>query len=458
MHSFADSWIVKLNTSAVNSIMQQYGGYVQQVVNSSGGIYRIWLPSGSLGTLLAKAIQTNPLVKSIEPDSVVTLPQTTASSSSTARYTAAPLNLVALPQTCTNFTIPGGSHGTPAAGSAYALYLHQTSNCLIEINKGQSAYGVTGQGVTVAVIDTGVDFTNPYLDGKVVLPGPSAFAYGSQDFTGNNDPGGTIAQETSPMVDQETSPMVDQETSPMVDSAGTFLLNQETSPMVDQETSPMVDSHGNKLPPALGHGTMVAGIIHLVAPGSPILSLKAFTNDGFAATSSLLAAIYYAANQPAVHVINASWSTTGSSNLLNDAVAYAISKGKIVVAAVANNGSLQPVYPAAYPNVIGVGCTDDTDARCTFSNFGSDVNLAAPGFGITSTFPMAYSKSGFATGSGTSFSTPYVAGTVALIQAKGNPNSAQTTNDLTKGGAKLPSSLNLGGARLDVYGALGQVK
>jgi subtilisin family serine protease len=307
--------------------------------------------------------------------------------------------------------------------------------------------------VHVAVIDTGVDFSNPVLAGT---------SLGAVDVTGADDPSGILAQETSPMVDQETSPMVDQETSPMVDAANTIVLNQETSPMVDQETSPMVDQAGHKLPEALGHGTMVAGIIHLVAPNAQILSIKAFTTDGKASLSSILAALGVAIDQ-GVDVINASWSVDEYSGALADKIAQAQLKNIIIVGSVANNSSPQIVYPAGLPSAIGVGCTDSADNRCSFSNYGSDVNLAAPGSGITSTFPMSYVSGGvtyplpgFATGWGTSFSTPYVTGTVALLRSlksQQNLNAVQAAWDLGTSADPLPRHLQLGAGRLDVFGA-----
>lgn len=218
----------------------------------------------------------------------------------------------------------------------------------------------------------------------------------------------------------------------------------------------MVDSTGKQLPKALGHGTMVAGIIHLVAPYARILPVKAFTNDGFASLSSIVSALYYAADR-GVDVINASWSTGTASKELQAAVNYALAHKVIIVAAVANQSSPNAVYPAAQSNVIGVGCTDNTDARCSFSNYGNDVVLGAPGSGITSTFPMRYSRTGFATGWGTSFSAPYVAGTVALIHSiKWNTSAGKAEEDLSDGAANLPKSLGLGAGRLNVYGAVSE--
>jgi subtilisin family serine protease len=162
-------------------------------------------------------------------------------------------------------------------------------------------------------------------------------------------------------------------------------------------------------------------------------------------------------------VINASWSVNQYSQALADKIAAAQNQNIIIVGAVANNGSGEMVYPAALPNVIGVGCTNNMDQRCSFSDFGTDVNLAAPGFDITSTFPMSYidatggthALSGFATGRGTSFSTPYVSGTVALIRSlKKNTNSTKATSYLSTGADPLPGYLQLGAGRLDVFGAV----
>ena len=100
------------------------------------------------------------------------------------------------------------------------------------------------------------------------------------------DPGfDAINDKPGPVdINQETSPFVDQETSPFVDSAGNYVVNQETSPFVDQETSPFVDQETSpfvdRIPPGFGHGTMVAGIVHLVAPNVRIVPIRAFDDNG----------------------------------------------------------------------------------------------------------------------------------------------------------------------------------
>src|SRR5205807_217980 len=83
-------------------------------------------------------------------------------------------------------------------------------------------------------------------------------------------------------------------------------------------------------------------------------------------------------------VINISAGGTSDSQSLQDAVDYAWSKGSVVVAAAGNNGSSAPFYPAYYANAIAVAATDSTDRLASFSNYGSWLDVAAPGVTIYS--------------------------------------------------------------------------
>ena len=130
----------------------------------------------------------------------------------------------------------------------------------------------TGKGI-VATIDTGADFSHSVLRNSLI---------GGWDFV-NGWPLGQeqadVNQETTPILDQETTPILDQETTPILDGGTAVILQQETTPILDQETTPILD--GKKYP-AFGHGTMVAGLIHLVAPNVKIMPLRAFGADGSA--------------------------------------------------------------------------------------------------------------------------------------------------------------------------------
>lgn len=129
-------------------------------------------------------------------------------------------------------------------------------------------------------------------------------------------------------------------------------------------------------------------------------------------TTALSAAgITYAADHGA-RVINMSYGTRFESNTERDAVAYAWSKGLVLVAAAGNNGSTQPSYPAAYPQVISVGSTGTADKRSSFSNYGDWVDVGAPGENVLSTVPGGYAEL-----TGTSMASPDVAGVVALMRS-----------------------------------------
>jgi len=156
---------------------------------------------------------------------------------------------------------------------------------------------------------------------------------------------------------------------------------------------------------------MVAGLIHLVAPKSRILPLKAFTADGTANTSDIVRAIYYAVDHGA-KVINMSFSIDTPSDELKKAIGYAAMNNVVCVAAAGNSGSSAVVYPAAYSSVIGVGSTTTTDVRSAFSNFNTpSAKTAAPGEALITTYPGNL----YAGVWGTSFSAALVTGAVAIL-------------------------------------------
>ncbi len=410
-------WIVRLSASGAGTVLQQGAAAAWTLVSGANGVYVVTLPAGPSANLVLQTLTNNPLVQSMEPDAAVTLPETDAG------YNPGGHTVPALATYTGSFSIP-----SPMA-SLWGPYLNQPANTIVGLAQAQKAFG-TGGGM-VAVIDTGVDFLHPVLFPVVNFWQGKDFT-GTGDVTGNSD------------LNQETSPVVDQETSPVVDGSGTIILNQETSPVVDQETSPVVDS---KMPLDFGHGTMVAGIIHLVAPSARILPIKAFSSDGTGTLSNVIAAIYYAAQQGAT-VINMSFGGPQDSPALEAAIDYAEDQGIICVAAVANANSPAVQYPAGSQGVIGVASTNDQDQKSQFSNWGSDADLAAPGEAIVTTFPFDR----YALGWGTSFATPYVSGTVLLLQSiKPNTN---VPNDLKKGADPvygLGVGQTLGYGRLDVY-------
>jgi thermitase len=200
---------------------------------------------------------------------------------------------------------------------------------------------------------------------------------------------------------------------------------------------------------AFGHGTMVSGIIHIVAPSAYILPLKAFRSDGTGYLSGILRALYVAGSSH-VQVTNMSFDLPSYSRELNTAIQFLNSLGVVCVAAAGNDGRQILVYPAALDGlVIGVASTTNRDRRSSFSNYGPNlVWIAAPGEGIVTTYPFAT----FAAGWGTSFSAPLASGTAALLfQMSALSNETAASQVVAHA---VPLGSDLGNGRMDIVQAL----
>jgi subtilisin family serine protease len=223
---------------------------------------------------------------------------------------------------------------------------------------------------------------------------------------------------------------------------------------VDQSTTAVIDqTRGSALNQtqyqAFGHGTMVAGIVHLVAPKAFILPLKAFNVSGSGYTSDVIRAIYYAGRNNA-NVLNMSFSFVSSSSELKAALTHVNGNGVIAVAAAGNSGQQVLVYPAAYQSlVMGVASTTNNDTLSKFSNYGQNlVWLGAPGEGVVTLYPY----STYAATWGTSFSTPFVSGAAALLlNLHGGLTESTAAQALAH--AQYISTV-VGNGRLDIYKAL----
>jgi thermitase len=223
-------------------------------------------------------------------------------------------------------------------------------------------------------------------------------------------------------------------------------LNQSTIAFLDQSTVAFLDTQ--QLPSAFGHGTMVAGIVHLVAPSAKIMPLKAFNADGTSKISDIVRAIYYAVDHGAT-VINMSFSAGAPSAELKKALDFATSRNVICIASAGNMGKSVKLYPAGHGSVIGVGSTNFVDVRSSFSNYDvSSARLAAPGEALITTFPGNH----YAGVWGTSFSTALVAGAAdVMLQARPSA-SLSAIKDAFDHGVKIEQKM--GDARLDLVRSL----
>jgi hypothetical protein len=400
------SSVLKLCLSENCQVQQPLDGSIGQtyLVTSSGNLISNLL--GLVGELLEKLLG----IVSVEADQLLPLPQVPVTTIPAGLYD----------NTLVNY------YGTIVT-QGYAL---QPAASIIRLTDAQTGFNVTGSGI-VAVIDTGVDIYHPVLV-PVLLPG--------YDFT-RNQPGASEWLDV-PQLQPENSTSSTSETEQPV------LVQQSSAAILDQSSAAILDGGGSS-DSDFGHGTMTSGLVHLAAPTAKILPLKAFSANGTGYLSNIIAALYYAVQNNA-NVVNMSFDTPSSSPAFNAAVSYANQSGLILVAAAGNGNTSAAVYPAALDSsVMGVASTSDEDTKSSFSNYGdTDVWIAAPGEYVISTYPGG----SFAAESGTSFSSPLVAGSADLLMTL-KPGLNQTSAACALSNAvKLTPNLNNG--RLDVYQAL----
>jgi thermitase len=336
---YTEQIIVKFrDNGAAAGLLRQQGISEGSDVGSTGARV-IKVPAGKESQLI-EALNHNPAVEYAEPDELVTA--TTADPYFPRQY--------ALQNTGQSFTNTDGTI-TVAKGTADA-----------DVDAVEAWNVTTGNGIKVAVLDSGVATDNPDINPKVVLRANFSGAASNEDIYGHGTHVAGIVAATH-------------------DTAG------------------------------------VAG----VCPGCTILAGKVLNDSGVGSTSGLANGINWAVSNGA-KVINMSIGVR-ASRTLETAVNNAWSKGVMLVAAAGNGGNQTKIYPGAYPNVIAVAATDNKDAKADFSTYGASwVDIAAPGVNVYSTFPnhkfvigtQNKRSFGYDVGNGTSMSSPIVAATAAL--------------------------------------------
>jgi|GEM_PF-2507838 len=211
-----------------------------------------------------------------------------------------------------------------------------------------------------------------------------------------------------------------------------------------------------------GHGTHVSGIIAaetnnragIAGLSGPfdvkIIPLKIFDETGTGDVSDEVSAIYDAVAMGA-DVINLSLGSNEYHQAEADAIAFAAEKGVVVVAASGNDSSAVS-YPAALPESIAVAATASNDEVTDYSNFGSQVDVAAPGDEILSAYPRHLVSSGYVYGSGTSMAAPQVSALAALLKGHTPELTKQDIEELI-----YESAVDIGNKGKDVYSGHGKV-
>jgi subtilisin family serine protease len=284
----------------------------------------------------------------------------------------------------------------------------------------KAAWGVsTGEGVTVAVLDTGAQLDHPDLAANLWV--------NEGEIAGNG-------------IDDDGNGYAD-------DVHGYDFAGKDADP---------TDGHG--------HGTSIAGVIAArgnngigiagVAYRAKLMIVEVLGANGSGSVYDVAKGIRYATANGA-QVINLSMAGPDTAPELEAAIADATAAGVLVVAAAGNNGAdldSKPAYPASSPNVIGVASTDDTGLLAPGSAYGAkSVEIAAPGENIVSTSIGG----GYDTRSGTSQAAAHVSGVLALLAAAAPGASADTLRGRLLGSARAKGGLPVANGALDAAAALG---
>ncbi len=304
------------------------------------------------------------------------------------------------------------------------------------------------EGIRVGIIDTGIDYLHPDLEG-------SLWINEREDRNGNRRFDPWPATETRLGVTGDFDG-VDQDGNGYVDDVigFDFVDNPALGQIVDADyATPDPDPADD-----MGHGTAVAGIIGAkrdngigiagIADGCPLVTARAFDGRGVGAEIDVARALIYLVRS-GVRVVNMSFGDVVYSRMLRDVVAWAEDAGVVLVASAGNDHSPDPHYPSSYDAVLSVAAVTETGSPASFSNYGSSVDLAAPGVGIVTTDR----KGRYGEFNGTSASAPFVSAAAALILSEHPSWTPAEVRGLLRSAAE-----DLGVAGQDPYTGAGLVR
>jgi subtilisin family serine protease len=290
--------------------------------------------------------------------------------------------------------------------------------------------------VLIGSIDTGIDYLHPDLQNKI---------WRNPGETGNG-------KETNGIDDDNNGFIDDYRGWDFTDRVG-FPFDSSGGDYLDWDNDPMDENN---------HGTYIAGIsgaqtnnyigVAGAAPNIKIVNLRAFDPGGYGEEDDVAAAILYAVEM-GVKVINMSFGDYSFSYVLKDVIHYAYSKNVVLVGSSGNSNSSLPHYPSGYSEVICVGSSTQDDFRSGNSNYGSTLDLMAPGNQIVTTAR----NNSYASISGTSAATPHVSAAAALILSLGSYSNEEvkqilksTSDDIDEPGWDIYT----GAGRLNMFRAV----
>lgn len=359
--------VTVLPPATAEQIAVDYGLIVEDVLPTSTDTWLLRAPTGTDIVALAARVSADPRTALAEPDYRTNSPEGAGA-------------------------IYGWGGGPQAAGTDPAAWLRQPE--LDRIGVPEATGTEQGNGVTVAVLDTGAQLDHPALVGSLV--------------------------------------------------PGVDIIDGDTHP--EDEANGLDDDGDGRVDEGYGHGTHVAGLVLAVAPEARIMPVRVLDTDSRGSSFGVAEGIERAVASGA-DVVNLSLGTPEQSELF-ERVLEEVTEDVVVVAAAGNTGSSERVYPGATEGVLSVASVDAEDVRSTFSTFGW-VDVAAPGEALVSTWVGG----GYVRWGGTSMAAPIVAGQSALLL--GGSGEASTEHIVrTVRQTAVPLDASLGEGRVDVAASL----